>query len=423
MVEKEIPVMPLKVRELGITEEEWRRAHSNPLANSPRDIAMSLKISPKLLVTEKEKTGNFGLTQVAQAELAVPQSRQLLLINLDLVDANPFQNLVRSEYDHVEMEEVVGQLVEAFKKGDLSGFVMQVRLKPSVKERYELVYGHLRLEAARRYGIKMLPGIICELSDREMFRQLVEENEHRCNASIISLAFQVRFSVEKFNWSFKELSGLYGRSVKFIHTLYHLAYAPQPFLAFVHEHQEFARVIAEMVEYRLAEQQQQHILNILEEPNITPGVLRREIQLLLPLNSGVNGVGKAGEDIVEAEFVEYGEEETKPAVQPKLLSEAQPSNSKATNSSVYQQPPGYNKAVMEHSTPRPIRTLYNIEESMVPQESSVTEFTPVTPQEKELLDQLEGLVNRLEQQAHYQKFSEEFKLGLVEIVMRISRIQ
>src|SRR5438105_643621 len=46
---KEIPPMPEQVRAAGISEEQWRKVMSGPTSHNLREIAMALRISPKLL--------------------------------------------------------------------------------------------------------------------------------------------------------------------------------------------------------------------------------------------------------------------------------------------------------------------------------------------------------------------------------------
>jgi hypothetical protein len=266
-----------------------------------------------------------------------------------------------------------------------------------------------------------------------MFWQLVQENEQRCPASIVSLAFQVRFVVEKFNWSYHELARLYNRSDEMISRLYRLSYAPRPFLEFVNDHEVFAHVFSEIVEMRLNQTRQDEILQLLKQRGTTPGAVRKYLKSLPTLNhspaetsKGAFDSNRKGNEVVEAQYIEYEEGDRlevkylrdgeRPLLAQKEFKPAEGSKSAfpAAAGSFTVTGPTLAKQT------RPLYPTFIDEEEIFSSDSSP--FTPMTPQEKSILDNLEAGVRQVEQLSRRENLSDEFKLKLVELIQRFTKI-
>ncbi len=403
---------------------------------------MILKISPRYLLPDEEEPGKevlkFATLKPASAPDSVALSgveygRKFLFIELDLVDPNPFQNLVRTQYDNRNVALVTEQLTESFRKGDLSAFVLNVRKHPADSSRFQLVYGHLRLEAARQSGAKVLPAVISEIDDPHMFWQLIEENEQRCPASIISLAFQVRFVVEKFNWSYHELARLYNRSDEMISRLYRLSYAPRPFLEFVNDHEMFAHAISDMVGLRLNPAQQDDILQLLTQPGTTPGVVRKYLKSLPTLthppvetSNDAFDSNRKGNEVVEAQYIEYEEGDHlevkyfRQGERPGLAQrEYKPAEGSKSPFPAAAGPFTITGPTLAKQT-RPLYPTFIDEEEIFARDSAP--FTLMTTQEQALLDRLDAGVRQVEQLSQRENLSDEFKLKLVELIQRFTKI-
>ncbi len=454
---KNIPAMPYKVRELGITDDQWQHAHLMPLVGGPKDIAMLLRISPRLLLEANDQAGTNSPDMALEtyswsSSLARPEedySRRLPFIKLELVDPNPYQSTVRTEYDAREIDEVIQQLTRSFRKGDLSAFVLHLRPNPlpGSQGRYQLIYGHLRLEAARRIGIEVLPGVIShEVPDQQMFRQLVDENEQRCQPSIVSIAQQVRFAIEHFNWRLAPMAGIYHRSEKFISMLYRLSYAPPPFLQFVHDHEDFARVVTEMLELRLDQEQQVRVLAMLKEPEVTPGRIRQHLtSLALPAlaskttSSSDTSPKVSGAEVVEAVYREYHEHEHEYNQPDNPLKEMgrgslqsslhnSPSNrslnqitTPTATAYTYANPKPYEPYIPK--TARPLHLAPLAVDAIADGENEAVEetFTPMTSFEKSLLERLDSTVRQIETLSAREGLSDQFSLKLIETSQRFTK--
>jgi len=73
-------------------------------------------------------------------------------------------------------EEELQGLVASIKQ---NGILQPVLLRKVGEDRYELVYGHRRFEAAKRAGLKEIPAVFRRLSDREVLEIAIVENVQR----------------------------------------------------------------------------------------------------------------------------------------------------------------------------------------------------------------------------------------------------
>ena len=73
-------------------------------------------------------------------------------------------------------EEDLKDLVASIKQ---NGILQPVLLRKVEENKYELVYGHRRFEAAKRAGLKEIPAVFRRLSDREVLEIAIIENIQR----------------------------------------------------------------------------------------------------------------------------------------------------------------------------------------------------------------------------------------------------
>ncbi len=73
-------------------------------------------------------------------------------------------------------EEDLKELVASIKQ---NGILQPVLLRKIEENKYELVYGHRRFEAAKRAGLKEIPAVFRRLSDREVLEIAIIENIQR----------------------------------------------------------------------------------------------------------------------------------------------------------------------------------------------------------------------------------------------------
>lgn len=92
-------------------------------------------------------------------------------IAIDKIDPNPWRHLETYELS----EEKIEELIESIKK---TGFWKTVagRPNPEDKERVQIAFGHHRVEAARRLGLKSLLIDVQDLTDEALIQMMASEN-------------------------------------------------------------------------------------------------------------------------------------------------------------------------------------------------------------------------------------------------------
>jgi hypothetical protein len=107
--------------------------------------------------------------------------QELKVIKVDRLDPNPFRDgsggTPPATWETVT--EVYGfdedKLKELQQSYEINGVWAGVHVRPS-GSRYQLAFGHHRIEAARRMGLKAIPVVVAELGDDEMVRMMASEN-------------------------------------------------------------------------------------------------------------------------------------------------------------------------------------------------------------------------------------------------------
>ncbi len=125
-------------------------------------------------------------------------------INLRLIQTSP--QPVRSAWDENGMNGLV-QSVAA------QGVIVPVKVRP-VGDRYQIIYGHRRVEAARRAGLTAVPAIVESLEENEALVQALIENVQRENLGPMDTARALQSLKEATGWSNKEIDrqGIISRS-------------------------------------------------------------------------------------------------------------------------------------------------------------------------------------------------------------------
>jgi ParB family chromosome partitioning protein len=123
---------------------------------------------------EEENDPLFGNTQrvrtISQQAAAVTDTSGYPHIPIEKLDDNPYQP--RRRMNQKRLEKLAHEIQEYGFKG-----VLLARVHPDDHQRYQLVYGHRRREAAKRAGLKTLPIMIDNtINDHEMKFLALNEN-------------------------------------------------------------------------------------------------------------------------------------------------------------------------------------------------------------------------------------------------------
>jgi ParB family chromosome partitioning protein len=122
------------------------------------------------------------------------------------IDANPYQT--RHTYTEKSMNELK-QSIEQL------GIITPLVLR-AVKGRFQLVSGSRRFKAAQELGLKEVPAIILELSDKEVMEITITENLQREDLNAIEEAQGLKRLLEEFGYTHEKLAERLGKSRSYI---------------------------------------------------------------------------------------------------------------------------------------------------------------------------------------------------------------
>ncbi len=124
-------------------------------------------------------------------------------INLDLIDANPFQP--RKEFNQEELEELASTLKE-------QGLIQPITVR-KYNGRYQIVSGERRTRAARLAGFQTIDAYVHELlSDKKMAEWSLIENIQRVDLNAIEVASSYEKLIENYGYTHDDLAKSVGKS-------------------------------------------------------------------------------------------------------------------------------------------------------------------------------------------------------------------
>lgn len=135
---------------------------------------------------------------------AVPSAAALEL-PIDLIDESPFNP--RKTFEGLD------ELAESIRtKG-----VLQPGLVRPVGQRYELVYGHRRLRAARLAGLRTYPAIVRELSDAQVLEVQIVENAQRADVHPLEEADGFLRLQRDHGYTIEDLAAKTGKTKRYVY--------------------------------------------------------------------------------------------------------------------------------------------------------------------------------------------------------------
>lgn len=122
------------------------------------------------------------------------------MISVAMIDPNPHRDFRCNPIS----EDQVNNIVDSINK---TGFWDNIvaRPHPEINGRYQLAYGHSRLEAARRCGITQVTLPVADLTDTEMFYQMVLENETQVTITAPMVFENIRAAVKHLETVFNKI--------------------------------------------------------------------------------------------------------------------------------------------------------------------------------------------------------------------------
>lgn len=131
-----------------------------------------------------------------------PVVDQVMDLDIDKLVPNPFQP--RKYFDTMQLDELARSIKELG--------VIQPILVRSRGEVFEIVAGERRFRASQRAGLKQIPAVIREFTDRELAEVALVENLQRADLSYFEEAEGYRRLIEEFNLTQEEVAQSVGKS-------------------------------------------------------------------------------------------------------------------------------------------------------------------------------------------------------------------
>lgn len=141
----------------------------------------------------------------AAPDLPSSSLRTLRSLSVEVIDESP-QNPRKTFGD-------LGELTDSIRR---KGVLSPVLVRP-MGERFELVYGHRRLRAARAAGLEEVPAIVAELSDREALEEALVENAQRADVPPLEEAEAFRRLMDDHGLGAEDLAQRTGKSLASIY--------------------------------------------------------------------------------------------------------------------------------------------------------------------------------------------------------------
>lgn len=147
------------------------------------------------------KSHSIGLEEINQD--ANGNAIQVQKIDLDLIDANPFQP--RKEFNSEELQELANTIQE-------QGLIQPITVRKS-NGRFQIVSGERRTRAARLAGWKSIDAYVHELlSDKKMAEWSLIENIQRVDLNAIEIGKSYEKLIENYGYTHEDLAKSVGKS-------------------------------------------------------------------------------------------------------------------------------------------------------------------------------------------------------------------
>jgi ParB family chromosome partitioning protein len=128
----------------------------------------------------------------------------VLQLPIDAIVRNPRQPR-KGEFDKKDLEELAGSIRE-------HGIIQPLIVSKGEDEKYILIAGERRLRAAKLVGLRTVPAIVRQASDRELLELALIENIQRADLNPLEEADAYRQLTEDFGLSHEEVAKRVGKS-------------------------------------------------------------------------------------------------------------------------------------------------------------------------------------------------------------------
>ena len=144
--------------------------------------------------------------------IASTDVREFKVVNVEILKISESKSQARTYFDPNKLEE----LSESIKK---SGVLQPIIVQQVGNESYQLIAGERRLRASKSAGLKTIPCLVKDVSDKDAAVLGLVENVQRSQLNTIEEALGYKSLKETYGLSAKEIGLLVGKSRPFIANL------------------------------------------------------------------------------------------------------------------------------------------------------------------------------------------------------------
>ncbi len=204
---------------------------------------------------------------------------EVLLLSPNDLLPNPFETKMRGPIELQRAEETIAALAREMEKGGFEG-ALKARKHPNQEGKYELVYGHLRVEAAKRAGITNIKVGVEELSDREMLSRMFNENALRDDPGPVGDGQTMLALIEAEGLSLQDMADRVGKSNQWVKDRIDLAKMSEQAKDIVRHNPKAYSLILKLGRTNFSEETRAKYLLLLEKgakPALVSEVLRHDM--------------------------------------------------------------------------------------------------------------------------------------------------
>jgi ParB family transcriptional regulator, chromosome partitioning protein len=128
---------------------------------------------------------------------------QLMHLPIDSLQAGQYQP--RQDFNQLALQELAQSIIS-------QGLIEPLIVRTIAKQRYEIIAGERRWRAAQLAGLKVLPCLVGEYTDKQACALTLIENIQRQDLNLIEEASGYRRLIDEFHYQQDEIAALVGKS-------------------------------------------------------------------------------------------------------------------------------------------------------------------------------------------------------------------
>lgn len=159
---------------------------------------------------KKKSALGTGLSSLLGPEVSATsdnQGQDIFQVNVDHISPCPFQP--RKHFSEVELDELANSIRQ-------NGVLQPIIVRQTSNDNYEIIAGERRWRACKKAGLRFIPVIVKEASDKEVLHYAIIENIQRENLTPIEEAESYDKLRMDYNYTHEELAQVLGKSRSYI---------------------------------------------------------------------------------------------------------------------------------------------------------------------------------------------------------------